>query len=278
MQEEDNPALQHFADQNGVVLLAFIGSYVPRRYGPAIFVDSMISARDEIGIEQALTHIKKACPSGNRKLYLLVNSLGGYTSSAFKIAMAIRKSFTDITVFVPHIAASGGTILALTGNRIRMGMMSHLSPVDIQILHKGHHISVNSLLSAETIVGKRIAMRSDDELSHLEKQLAESFDPAILVEFRNMVEMGRLYLEKVLTAVGYADEPLANMTHRLIFGLPTHGFVIQADLAKEIGIAVEPSETNSEEWDMMQKWLLHYIDKAEDRHFVRYVIPKKEEK
>ena len=50
------------------------------------------------------------------------------------------------------------------------------------------------------------------------------------------------------------------------------GLVGYGDLAKEIGIAVEPSETNPDEWDMMQRWLLHYIDKAEDRHFVRYSV------
>ena len=278
VQEENNPDLQRFANERGVVLLAFIGSYVPRRYGPAIFVDSMMSARDEIGVEQALAYITKEYPVKERKLYLLVNSLGGYTSSAFKIAMAVRKSFTDITVFVPHIAASGGTMLALTGNRIRMGMMSQLGPVDVQVLHKEHYISVNSLLAAETIVGRRIAMRSDDELSYLEKQLAESFDPAILAESANTVEMGRRYLNKILTAVGYSDEQRAKMTYKLIFALPTHKFVIQADLAKKIGMRVEPSETNPEEWDMMQRWLLDYIDKAEDRHFVRYVLPKKGKK
>ena len=32
-----------------IVLFAFIGFYIPRRYGSTIFVDSMMSARDEIG-------------------------------------------------------------------------------------------------------------------------------------------------------------------------------------------------------------------------------------
>ena len=242
VQKEDNPDLQRFADENGVVLLAFIGSYVPRRYGPAIFVDSMITARDEIGVEQALAHIMKKCPSKKRKLYLLVNSPGGRVSSAFKIAMAIRKSFADITV---------------------------------QVWHEGHRISVNSILAAETIVSKRIAMRSDDELSYLEKQLAESFDPAILVESHNTIKMGLTYLSQILTAAGYDNECQDSIIQNLIFDLPTHGFVIQADWAKQIGVNVQSSDTGLEEWNMMQKWLLDYIEQAEDRHFIRYVIPEK---
>ncbi|MCY4490958.1 MAG: hypothetical protein OXC46_05770 [Thaumarchaeota archaeon] len=204
-----------------------------------------------------------------------MNSLGGYISSAFKIAMAIRKSFTDITVFVPHIAASGGTMLALTGDRIRMGMMSQLSPVDVQVMYKGQRVSVNSFLAAETIIHKRIVMRSDNELSYLEKQLAESFDPVIQVEAGKTIEMGKVYLKRILTMVGYDKKQLDSMMLYLISGLPTHGFVIQSDLAKQIGIKVESSEENPNEWDMMRNWFLKYMDKAKVRHFVRYVVPKK---
>lgn len=56
VQEEIDSNLQKFADENDVALLAFIGSYVPRRYGPAVFVDSTMSVKDE-EIEQALTNI-----------------------------------------------------------------------------------------------------------------------------------------------------------------------------------------------------------------------------
>ena len=103
--------------------------------------------------------------SNNRKLYLLVNSHGGSVSSSFKIAMAIRRFFDDITVFVPHVATSGGTILALAGNRIRMGMMSRLSPVDVQIVYQGKQISVNSLIDVEDDIIQRISMKSASELS-----------------------------------------------------------------------------------------------------------------
>ena len=65
------------------------------------------------------------------------------------------------------------------------------------------------------------------------------------------------------------------MTRRLIFGLPTHGFVIRADSAKEVGMKVQSSGAGPGKWDMMQKWLLDYIAKAEDGHFIRRVMPKK---
>ncbi len=107
--------------------MAFVSSYVPRKYNSTSSVRATISIGDEFGIEEALNQIKRSTSKAKtKKAYLLINSPGGLESSSFKIAQAIRDTFEDITVFVPHIAASGGTLLALTGNRIRMGIMSQL--------------------------------------------------------------------------------------------------------------------------------------------------------
>jgi len=62
---------------------------------------------------------------------LLLNSFGGQVSSSFKVAQAIRKNFKYITVFIPHIAASGGTLIVLCGNELVMGDMSNLTPIDV---------------------------------------------------------------------------------------------------------------------------------------------------
>ena len=278
VQKEDDSSLQKFADENNVVLLAFVGSYVPLRYGPSQFARSEMSIRDEFSIEEALTQISKGREQGSRKLYLLVNSPGGSPSSAFKIAMAIRRSFDDITVFVPHIAASGGTMLALTGSRIRMGMMSQLSPVDVQVWYNDAFVSTNSMLVARETLDARLSMKSTGELSYLERHLAESFNPAILEEFTRIVDMSVTYLRTILKAAKYEEQTREMIIKKLIFDLPVHAFVIDAYLAKEIGINVEDGSTNVEEWEMMREWFWRYIDQAEDKHFVRYVIPNKKKK
>lgn len=273
--EEDDPELQAFADEKNVTLLAFVGSYVPRRYGPTQFGRSTMSMADEFSIEGALTNITSRYETEKHNLYLLVNTPGGLVASSFKIAMAIRRCFNDITVFVPHIAASGGTMLALTGNRIRMGMMSQLSPVYVQVPYKDAYVSANSLLVAEMDLADRVSKKRPDELSYMETHLIDSIDPAILVEMKNVVNMGERYLKQVLKEARYSEDDQEKITANLIFELPTHEFVIQRDLAREIGIVVENGESNPEEWEMMRKWFWRYITKAADKHFVRYVMPKK---
>jgi ClpP class serine protease len=141
-EETDDADLQTFADHNDVILIAFIGSYYARRYNPSTSAMASMNIKDEFGIEKILTEIKEKLPEcHNKTVYLLVNSTGGNLSSAYKTARAIRDLFRDITVFVPHFALSGGTLLALIGNRIRMGMMSQLSPLDVQVFYNGQTVS-----------------------------------------------------------------------------------------------------------------------------------------
>lgn len=147
-EEEKDEELQKLCDKKNVVLMAFVGSYIPRKYNPVSSGGATINIVDEFGIEEALREIHHRTKSmKTKKVYLLINSLGGGVGSSFKIAQAIRDAFEEITVFVPHIAASGGTLLALTGNKVRMGIMSQLSPVDPQRPYKEHgFVSVNSIL------------------------------------------------------------------------------------------------------------------------------------
>ena len=132
-QIEKDEALQALCDKKNVVLLAFVGSSMPRTGDPMSSARASISIVDEFGMEDALNQIQQGISkTKTKKAYLPINSFGGLERSSFKMAQAIRDTFDDITVFVPNIASSGGALLALTGDRIRMGMMSQLGPVDPQ--------------------------------------------------------------------------------------------------------------------------------------------------
>jgi len=63
-------------------------------------------------------------------LYILIHSPGGYVSSAYIIASVLRETFDQMVAFVPHIAASGATLIAISCNEIVMGDISQLSPID----------------------------------------------------------------------------------------------------------------------------------------------------
>jgi hypothetical protein len=122
--------LAEISKKHDAVLMACIAPYVGLKISPTKTVNAQMGLSEEFAVETAINQIQTKTEV--RKLMLLVNSPRGRVQSSYKIARALRKAFKEIIVFVPHIAASGGTLLALTGNKIVMGMMSQLSPLDPQ--------------------------------------------------------------------------------------------------------------------------------------------------
>ena len=120
--------LAEISEKHEAVLMACIAPYVGLKISPKKTVNAQMGISEEFALETAINQIQTK--TDFRKLLLLVNSPGGLVQSSYKIARALRKTFEEIIVFVPPIAASGGTLLALTGNTIVMGMMSQLSPLD----------------------------------------------------------------------------------------------------------------------------------------------------
>jgi ClpP class serine protease len=64
---------------------------------------------------------------------LVLHTPGGLVVAALQIARAIHKRAGKVTVFVPHYAMSGGTLIALAADEIVMGENALLGPVDPQI-------------------------------------------------------------------------------------------------------------------------------------------------
>ncbi len=64
---------------------------------------------------------------------LLLHTPGGLVLAAEQIARAIQKHPARVTVFVPHYAMSGGTLIALAADEIVMDENAVLGPVDPQV-------------------------------------------------------------------------------------------------------------------------------------------------
>src|ERR1700686_4036932 len=66
-------------------------------------------------------------------LDLVLHTPGGLVLAATQIARAVLKRKGKVTVFVPHYAMSGGTLIALAANEIVMSGDAVLGPVDPQL-------------------------------------------------------------------------------------------------------------------------------------------------
>jgi len=64
---------------------------------------------------------------------LVVHTPGGLILSSEQIAMALRRHRGKVTIFVPHYAMSGGTLLCLAADEVVMDENAVLGPVDPRI-------------------------------------------------------------------------------------------------------------------------------------------------
>src|SRR5205823_4305522 len=120
---ETNSAITEFAEREKTAMIAFIAPRVPVRVSPVDRLSASIGLLEEFGVEALVDRLH----DGNvKRAYLLVNSPGGAMDSSYKIALAVRQALDQVTTFVPHVAASGGTLLAVAGNEMVMGPMSHI--------------------------------------------------------------------------------------------------------------------------------------------------------
>src|SRR3977135_2522027 len=157
-------------------------------------------------------------------LDIVLHTPGGLVLAALQIARAIRGHKGKVSVFVPHYAMSGGTLIALAADEIVMCSHAALGPVDTQL---GQSPAASLLKVVEQ---KPIAEIDDQTLI-----LADIGRKAIT----QVKEAARELLGRQLPA-GKA-ETLAEM---LSTGTWTHDYPIWAETAKGLGLRISTDMPN----------------------------------
>lgn len=256
---------------------AFIAPYLPKRISPQRIIHASISIPEELEVEDSVIEIKK---NKVKNLFLLLNSFGGGVSSSYKIAKILRDNFEEITIFIPHIAASGATLIALSGNKLIMGEMSHITPIDLQMERNEKFYSVNAMIRSFGNLNNLFETTREEDAPYPWKAMANKLDP---VEFQEWVDASNLmenYARDILSHNKALQERSDAIISRLGRGYPTHTYAITAEEAKGIlgdGVVFNWNEKEGEYskiWDLMRKWLRKYVMEESGTHFIKYVLPK----
>lgn len=148
----------------------------------------------------------------------IVHTPGGLVLATEQIAFALLRHPAPITVFVPHYAMSGGTLLALAADAIVMDPNAVLGPVDPQV---GRYPAA-SILAA---VSEKDRNEVDD-------------DTLILADLsRKAIEQ----MTETVTAILNERLPQADaerLARTLTEGRWTHDFPITVDQARVLGLEV----------------------------------------
>jgi ClpP class serine protease len=149
---------------------------------------------------------------------MILHTPGGLVLAAEQIAKALVEHKGKVTVFVPHYAMSGGTLLALAADEIVMDANAVLGPVDPQI----GEMSAASILQ---VLKLKQANRIKDETLMLADMAAKSRTQ--VATFVAELLLKRLHKDKATTVATVLTE-----------GRWTHDFPITVQLARELGLPI----------------------------------------
>jgi ClpP class serine protease len=151
-------------------------------------------------------------------LDLVLHTPGGLVLAALQIAKAVREHKGKVTVFVPHYAMSGGTLIALAADEIVMCEHSVLGPIDPQLGDS----PAASLISV------------------IEKKPVAKIEDRTLV----MADVGRKAIAQVKQAASelltrrLPVEQASALAEKLTSGIWTHDYPIWASTAKSLGLSI----------------------------------------
>ena len=157
-------------------------------------------------------------------LDIVLHTPGGLVLAALQIARAIHEHKAKTTVFVPHYAMSGGTLIALAADEIIMSRHAVLGPIDPQL-------GQSPAASLIKVVEQKPIARIDDQT---------------LV----MADVGRKAIAQLKQSAGdilkkrLPVEKAEALAEKLSTGTWTHDFPLFAATAKELGLPISTEMPN----------------------------------
>jgi len=171
--------------------------------------------------EQILRAIRLTPP--DVPIDLILHTPGGLVLATEQIARALIRHPAKVTVFVPHYAMSGGTMLALASDEIIMDANAVLGPVDPQL---GNFPAASILKVVE-----------DKPISEVEDQtlIMADLSRKAISQVQRFV---RTLLKDNIPRQKIAEENIEPIIEALTTGRVTHDYPITVEEATELGLPI----------------------------------------
>ena len=171
--------------------------------------------------EQVLRAIRLTPP--DTPIDLILHTPGGLVLATEQIARALIRHRAKVTVFVPHYAMSGGTMLALAADEIIMDENAVLGPVDPQL----GNMAAASVL--QVIEQKPIAEIDDQTI------IMADLSKKAIAQVQRFV---RTLLKDEIPKPKIAPENIEGIIDLLTTGKITHDCPITVEEASKIGLPI----------------------------------------
>jgi len=201
------------------------------------------------------------CSEQFEQLDVVIESFGGDIHAAFKIADLLKKMAKKLNVLVPRHAKSAATLICLAADEVGMCIHSELGPLDAQVPHpRDPHRTVSALdgfkalefcrnyaietmdLTVKFLLerGLKVDEAIERALRVLDitcTPLFSQIDPWIIGEYDRTLEIAKDY-GILLLKNKISSDKIKDLLDKMIRGYPSHGFIINMEEAKELGIKI----------------------------------------
>jgi hypothetical protein len=234
--------LKALSDSTGRNVVAYYSGWL-QKTGDQFFNVANITDEDKEGFMSCFYGLDK-----DIGLDLLIHSPGGSVTATESLIHYIRAIFgRNIRVFIPQIAMSGGTILALCGREIWMGKQSNLRPIDPRF---GSMAAVTLIEEFERAYAE---IKKQPTRMKVWSPILGHIAPTLLTQAAQAIELSHAVAIKTLTGGMFQNNSVgmakARKIARELTNVKTHkehGRHIHADDARKMGLKIIDLESDNE--------------------------------
>jgi hypothetical protein len=230
--------------------------------GNTLFFCCEVSNGSMLKVKQELAAIQDV----NAPLNFVLQTFGGDIDAAYRIIKLLRQKTNNLNIWIPFSAKSAGTLIALAGDKLFFSEIGEIGPLDGQVpeVHDGDESYKSALngfkaleqvqVHANGVVGSMIKTLGDNTrlkkaevvrlaIEHGAKTagtLYNQLDPKVIGEYARVLEVGEAYARRILLDVKKIDvRKTVSIVFQLVYGYPSHGYVIDYLETQKIGIPCE---------------------------------------
>lgn len=188
--------------------------------------------------------------SKNKEVDLLVLSNGGDPIVSWRIISLLREKFDKISVLIPYTAYSAATLLALGADEIIIHPYGNLGPIDPQI-------NINTPQGIKTVgyedIIKYVEFIRDIGITDQEliqksfEKLTTEISPTTIGFAKRSSQLGLTMGEKLLATHMNDENKTKVISETLNSKFYHHGYPLGRSEAKEIGLPIAESDSETEE-------------------------------
>jgi hypothetical protein len=205
-------------------------------------------------IPELLNQLEALPPDTQDDLDFLIVSNGGDATVAWRIVSLIRERVKRFSILIPQGAFSAATLIALGADQIVMHPHGNLGPTDPQInnLKKGIQFGSEDVQSFLRFAREDVGLTDQQHLRELFVKFSEEVGFSAIGVAARSAQLGRSMAEAMLQlhmkdgGNTKSKQNVRAISESLNTKYFHHGYPLNRKEAKQIGLSIEPPDTDTE--------------------------------